>query len=252
MRLLLPIALALAVQLPLARAATTAPPSAAEHERTLLAVGAVVAKNLDVFQLTDAELERVIAGMRAARAGKAKVKIDDYEEPIRLLAVSRMTAGAERRKLADAKAAAVHAKDPRAFKAPSGLVFLPLELGSGIAPSATDRVTVHYRGTLVDGSEFDNSYTRGEPATFPLDGVIPCWTEGIQKMKVGGKARLVCPSSIAYGDEGRPPEIPGGATLVFEVELKGVVAPAAEDGGHDAPEVDEPAAPTNRGSPPPP
>ena len=78
---------------------------------------------------------------------------------------------------------------------------------------------VNYRGTLIDGTEFDSSYKRNEPATFPLGGVIPCWTEGVQKMKEGGKSRLVCPSNIAYGDRGSPPNIPGGATLVFEVEL---------------------------------
>jgi FKBP-type peptidyl-prolyl cis-trans isomerase FkpA len=78
---------------------------------------------------------------------------------------------------------------------------------------------VHYEGKLTDGTIFDSSVQRGEPASFPLNGVIPCWTEGMQKLKVGGKAKLVCPSAIAYGDQGRPPKIPGGATLVFEVEL---------------------------------
>jgi FKBP-type peptidyl-prolyl cis-trans isomerase FkpA len=80
-------------------------------------------------------------------------------------------------------------------------------------------VKVNYRGTLIDGTEFDSSYKRNQPAQFPLSGVIRCWTEGVQKMKVGGKARLVCPSEIAYGDSGRPPTIPGGATLIFEIEL---------------------------------
>ena len=87
---------------------------------------------------------------------------------------------------------------------------------------ATDSVRVHYVGTLVDGKEFDSSVKRGQPAEFPLNQVIPCWTEGLQRMRVGGKARLVCPSSIAYGAQGRPPVIPGGATLVFEVELLGI------------------------------
>jgi FKBP-type peptidyl-prolyl cis-trans isomerase FkpA len=86
-------------------------------------------------------------------------------------------------------------------------------------------VKVNYRGTLIDGTEFDSSYKRGQPAQFPLSGVIRCWTEGVQKMKVGGKARLVCPSEIAYGDSGHPPTIPGGATLIFEIEL-------LEIGGH--------------------
>ncbi len=109
--------------------------------------------------------------------------------------------------------------EPGMAKTPSGMLFKEITPGTGASPSATDTVTVNYRGTLVDGTEFDSSYKRNEPASFPLDHVIACWTEGVQKMKVGGKARLVCPSSIAYGDQGRPPVIPGGATLVFEIEL---------------------------------
>jgi FKBP-type peptidyl-prolyl cis-trans isomerase FkpA len=101
---------------------------------------------------------------------------------------------------------------------PSGLVYRELVAGTGPSPRATDMVRVHYRGTFPDGREFDSSYSRNEPAEFPLNGVIPCWTEGVQKMKVGGKASLTCPASIAYGERGRP-GIPGGATLLFDVEL---------------------------------
>ena len=101
----------------------------------------------------------------------------------------------------------------------SGIVFESVQNGSGPSPTATDTVTVHYRGTFPDGREFDSSYARGEPAEFPLNRVIKCWTEGVAKMKVGEKARLICPSDIAYGDHGHPPTIPGGATLIFEIEL---------------------------------
>jgi len=111
------------------------------------------------------------------------------------------------------------AKEKGAKKEPSGLVYFELKPGKGAQPTATSRVKVHYRGTLIDGTEFDSSYKRGEPITFPLSGVIKCWTEGVQKMKEGGKSKLVCPSDIAYGPVGHPPTIPGGATLVFEVEL---------------------------------
>jgi FKBP-type peptidyl-prolyl cis-trans isomerase FkpA len=111
------------------------------------------------------------------------------------------------------------AAEPGAVKTASGLVYRELRAGSGGSPTARDAVTVNYRGTLVDGTEFDSSYKRNEPATFPLGQVIPCWTEGVQKMKVGGKSQLVCPASIAYGEQGSPPTIPGGATLIFEVEL---------------------------------
>jgi FKBP-type peptidyl-prolyl cis-trans isomerase FkpA len=106
-------------------------------------------------------------------------------------------------------------------RTPSGLIIKTIRPGTGASPAATDTVRVHYRGTLVDGKEFDSSIKRGQPAEFPLNGVIPCWTEGVQRMKVGEKARLVCPASIAYGERGRP-GIPGGATLVFEVELLGI------------------------------
>jgi FKBP-type peptidyl-prolyl cis-trans isomerase FkpA len=98
------------------------------------------------------------------------------------------------------------------------LVYRELRAGSGRSPLATDTVKVNYRGTLINGVEFDSSYSRHEPAQFALNGVIRCWTEGVQKMKVGGKAMLVCPSDLAYGDQGRP-SIPGGAALVFEIEL---------------------------------
>jgi FKBP-type peptidyl-prolyl cis-trans isomerase len=103
----------------------------------------------------------------------------------------------------------------------SGLQYEVVKEGSGAKPVKTDTVTVNYVGTKIDGTEFDSSIKRGQPAEFPLNGVIPCWTEGVQRMKVGEKARLVCPASIAYGERGRP-GIPGGATLVFEVELLGI------------------------------
>jgi FKBP-type peptidyl-prolyl cis-trans isomerase FkpA len=114
------------------------------------------------------------------------------------------------------------AAEPGASKTASGLIYKELKAGTGPSPAATDTVKVNYRGTLVDGTEFDSSYKRNEPAQFPLNRVIPCWTEGVQKMKVGGKSRLVCPSNIAYGDQGSPPVIPGGATLIFEIELLGI------------------------------
>ena len=112
---------------------------------------------------------------------------------------------------------------PAAVTLPSGLIYQSLQEGSGASPSATDTVRVHYRGTLADGGkEFDSSYARGEPAEFPLNRVIPCWTEGVQKMKVGGKARLTCPPAIAYGARGAGGVIPPNATLNFEIELLAV------------------------------
>jgi FKBP-type peptidyl-prolyl cis-trans isomerase FkpA len=115
------------------------------------------------------------------------------------------------------------ASEPGAVKTDSGLVYRALKEGSGAQPKETDTVRVHYRGTFPDGKEFDSSLTRGEPAEFPLNRVIKCWTEGVQKMKVGGKAKLTCPPQLAYGERGTGGgAIPPNATLVFEVELLGV------------------------------
>lgn len=114
------------------------------------------------------------------------------------------------------------AAEAGAIVTPSGLVYRDLTAGSGASPAAADVVRVHYRGTLTDGTEFDSSYRRGQPASFPLDRVIRCWTEGLQRMKVGGKARLTCPSALAYGERGAGNVIPPNATLVFEVELLGI------------------------------
>jgi FKBP-type peptidyl-prolyl cis-trans isomerase FkpA len=121
----------------------------------------------------------------------------------------------------DAVAAAA-AKEAGAVVTPSGLVYRVLKDGTGASPTASDKVKVHYRGTFPDGKEFDSSYKRGEPIEFPLNGVIPCWTEGVQRMKVGGKAKLTCPSAIAYGARGAGGVIPPNATLLFEVELLGI------------------------------
>ncbi len=116
-------------------------------------------------------------------------------------------------------AAAAAAKESGAVVTPSGLVYRSLKDGNGAGPGATDTVKVHYRGTFPDGKEFDSSYQRGEPIEFPLNRVIKCWTEGVQRMKVGGKAKLTCPASIAYGERGAGGVIPPNATLQFEVEL---------------------------------
>ncbi len=115
------------------------------------------------------------------------------------------------------------AAEKGAVKTASGMVYSEIKPGTGEPPKATDKVKVHYKGMLTDGTVFDSSIERGQPATFPLNGVIKCWTEGVGMMKVGGKAKLVCPSDIAYGDQGRPPKIKPGATLVFEVELLEIV-----------------------------
>nr|WP_233250059.1 MULTISPECIES: FKBP-type peptidyl-prolyl cis-trans isomerase [unclassified Limnohabitans] len=114
------------------------------------------------------------------------------------------------------------AKEDGAVVTPSGLVYRSLKDGSGASPTASDKVTVHYKGTFPDGREFDSSYKRGQPIDFPLNRVIACWTEGVQRMKVGGKAKLTCPPEIAYGARGAGNAVPPNATLLFEVELLGI------------------------------
>jgi FKBP-type peptidyl-prolyl cis-trans isomerase FkpA len=115
------------------------------------------------------------------------------------------------------------AADAKETKTASGIVITTLKEGTGASPKSTETVKVHYRGVLENGKEFDSSYGRGQPATFPLNRVIACWTEGVQTMKVGGKAKLLCPSNLAYGSRGVPGTIPPDATLIFEVELLEIV-----------------------------
>ena len=115
------------------------------------------------------------------------------------------------------------AADSKEEKTASGIGITTLKAGTGASPKSTDTVKVHYRGTLTNGNEFDSSYKRGQPATFPLNRVIACWTEGVQKMKVGGKAKLLCPPNLAYGSRGVPGTIPPDSTLIFEVELLEII-----------------------------
>ena len=142
--------------------------------------------------------------------------------PVRLAAALAIAAGFVGVAHADdATALTAASKEPGAVVTASGLVFKSLKEGSGPSPKATDKVKVNYRGTLADGTKFDASADHGGPISFRLDQVIPCWTEGVQKMKVGGKAKLTCPSAIAYGARSMGP-IASNSTLVFEVELVGI------------------------------
>ena len=136
------------------------------------------------------------------------------------LAAALLACGAAQ---AQAAYAAIAAKEAGAQVTPSGLIYRSLKDGTGASPKASDAVKVHYGGTFPGtDKEFDSSYKRGQPIEFPLSGVIACWTEGVQKMKVGGKAKLTCPPAIAYGPRGAGGVIPPNATLQFEVELLGI------------------------------
>jgi FKBP-type peptidyl-prolyl cis-trans isomerase FkpA len=191
-----------------------------EDDKTLYALGLALSRNLGQFNLTPAELEFVKQGLTDGALNKEKkVELDTYGPKIQQLAQARAAAVAETEKKASQAFLEKAAKEKGATKTASGLVYVELKPGTGDQPKATDKVKVHYHGTLIDGTVFDSSVQRGQPASFPLNGVIKCWTEGVQLMKVGGKSKLICPSDIAYGDHGSPPKIKPGAALIFEVEL---------------------------------
>jgi FKBP-type peptidyl-prolyl cis-trans isomerase FkpA len=196
---------------------------ASEDQNTLYTLGYYLGTKLAPFSLSESELKPVLQGLRDSVLGKkSSVDVNVYGPKINELASARERKKAEARKGKEKASLDKYAAEKGADKSASGLIYKELSAGKGAQPKAEDTVKVHYKGVLTDGSEFDSSYKRGEPAQFPLNGVIKCWTEGVAKMKVGGKSQLVCPSAIAYGDEGRP-GIPGGATLVFEVELLDII-----------------------------
>jgi len=200
---------------------------ATDDQRVLYVIGTRLGLNLEELRLSDEEIDFVVAGMRDEVAGiPYQVDINTYGPLMQEFATRRIEEGLAAReqevvdeKAAGAELAAELAAEPGAERSASGLVFVPITEGEGEMPEARDRVRVHYHGTLRDGTVFDSSRERDMPATFALNEVIPCWTEGVQKIRVGGMAKLLCPSDIAYGDGGIPGDIPGGASLLFEVEL---------------------------------
>ncbi len=191
-----------------------------EEEKTLYTLGVFLGQRAADLRLKPEEVKFVQLGLKDAILGKTpSVDVQAYSQKVNQLAQTRLAAKAEGEKTKSKSFLENAAKEKGAEALPSGLVYAEIKPGTGESPKASDKVKVHYHGTLTDGKVFDSSVQRNQPAEFPLNQVIPCWTEGVQKMKVGGKSKLVCPSSIAYGDRGFPPDIPGGATLVFEVEL---------------------------------
>lgn len=206
----------------------SAVPAAAElkndEQKTLYAIGIALSQEMRTLALTEEELEYVMAGMAdGVMQREHRVDMKVYMPKIRELAQARVAVAAQREAAASKGYLDKAAAEPGAVKTESGAIVVTLQEGSGASPKSSDTVKVHYHGTLIDGTVFDSSVDRGTPATFPLGGVIKCWTEGVQKIKVGGKARLVCPAELAYGDRGAPPRIGPGATLVFEVELLEIV-----------------------------
>ena len=211
-----------------------------DDEKTLYAIGVAISRNLTSFNLTPEEVKIVQLGLSDGVAGGTlKASLEEFGPKIQELAADRAAKAAAKEKEASKGYLDKAAMEQGATKLPSGVIYVETTPGTGASPKATDQVKVHYHGTLTNGEVFDSSRDRGEPVTFPLNGVIPCWTEGVQKMKVGGKAKLICPSDTAYGDRGAPPKIKPGATLVFEVDLLAIEAAPAEP----APEAAAPVEP---------
>lgn len=191
-----------------------------DDQRAIYALGLLIAQRVESFSLTEAELPTFEAGVRDGVLGTdPKVDPATVEGLIQTFASSRVTLKAQEEKTASAGYLAQMAAEPGATTAETGYVIRTITEGTGASPGATDIVKVHYHGTLRDGTVFDSSVDRGTPAEFPLNRVIPCWTQSVQTMKIGGKYKVTCPSDIAYGDRGSPPAIQPGATLSFEVEL---------------------------------
>jgi len=207
-------------------------PPTTDEQKTIYALGLALSRNLATFNLTPEELQFVEQGLSDGVLNKKPVvTLEEFGPKIQELQKSRISAAAAVEKKKGEEYIAKAAKEKGAKKLDSGVVVQEIKAGTGAAPKATDRVKVHYHGTLTDGTVFDSSVDRGQPATFPLNGVVPCWTQGLQEMKVGGKSKLTCPSDTAYGDRGSPPKIKPGSTLVFDVELLEIVeAPAAPAG----------------------
>jgi FKBP-type peptidyl-prolyl cis-trans isomerase len=202
-------------------AADTAKPTPADNDKALNAIGLSFAKSLESFGLTPAELEKVVGGLREGVTGKSRQKLEDKatQDNLRGFVQARMAAAAEKEKVRGTGYADGVAKEKGALKTANGAIVVPIKEGTGASPGPTDTVKVHYTGTLIGGKVFDSSRERNQPAEFPLNGVVPCWTEALQKMKVGGRAKVVSPPAIAYGERGSPPVIPGNATLTFDIEL---------------------------------
>ncbi|WP_075182593.1 FKBP-type peptidyl-prolyl cis-trans isomerase [Pantoea sp. 1.19] len=242
-----------------AAAAQTAPKNAAfknSDEQSAYALGASLGRYMDNSLKEQEKLgikldkSQLIAGVQDAFAGKSKLSDKEIEQTLQAFegqvkgaAQAKMEKDATENAAKGEAYAAKFAKEKGVKKTDSGLLYKVEKEGTGSAPKDSDTVVVNYKGTLTDGTEFDNSYTRGEPLSFRLDGVIPGWTEGLKHVKKGGKITLVIPPDLAYGKNGVP-GIPANSTLVFDVELLDIKPAAKGNDKAAAPAADaaKPAA----------
>lgn len=191
-----------------------------EDEKAFYSIGVSIASQLEQAKpISESELDVLIQGVRDSIRGKTlAVEQTEGAALVRVMLQERAARSVEAEAVAATEFLAAEAAKKGAQTTESGLIYTEIKAGSGASPAATDKVRVHYHGTLRDGTVFDSSVDRGQPSEFPLNRVIPCWTEGVAMMKVGGKSRLVCPAAIAYGNRSTG-RIPAGAALTFEVEL---------------------------------
>lgn len=228
-------------------AAAKAGAADADQDKALYALGVLLSHNLDTFQLSEAEFAHVKTGIVDGFHKKADAAAAEASLPqIQALQKTRVAALSQREKQAGQAYLDKAVSAPGATKTASGLLYIPVAAGNGASPTRTDKVKVNYEGRLIDGTVFDSSAQHGQAATLQVGSIIPCWTEALQLMKVGGKSRIICPANLAYGDRGAPPKIMPGATLQFEIELVSIepAAPAAVPGAPEAPGVPpSPSAP---------
>ena len=195
-----------------------------DDDKTIYALGLVIANQLSGFKLSATELELVKAGLADGTQGKApKVDLEAYGPKIQPLAQQRRVAGAVEEKKKGKEFLDKIAANPKIKKLADGILLETVAEGTGASPAPTDTVKINYKGTTIDGKEFDSSAKGGGPASIHLAEVVKCWVQGVTTMKVGGKAKLYCSSDTAYGDQGRGPKIPPGAALAFELELIDIV-----------------------------
>jgi len=220
MRISIPIALILALAAPAVAESTG--DSMSEDEKVLYAIGAYLGNMVRSMELSEAEVTAVERGLQDQALDRPlQVDISNYEPKMKQFVSDRRAVNAAKERAASEKFLAEAAARPGAVRTESGMIYVESRAGTGPSPGPTDQVKVHYRGTLANGRVFDSSMERGEPVVFPMNAVIPCWTEALQRMKVGGQASITCPAEIAYGDRGTG-AIKPGAALHFEVELLGI------------------------------
>lgn len=219
-----------------------------EEQKTAYALGFQLGHNLHSLDLRPDEVAALSAGLSdSAAQAEPRIDVAAYQGKVADLARERAEAMAEKAKAANDAYLKKAAAEEGAQHFDSGLILIPTHEGEGPSPKPTDRVTVHYQGTFTNGEVFDSSIQRGQPATIPLNGVIPCWTEALQKLKVGGSAKLICPPELAYGVRGAPPHIPPAAVLIFDVQLLDI-ASNAPPAAHPAPGA-KPPKPTSKPAP---